>query len=274
MSRIKQKKSLGQIFLQNPWPCERIADELKKCGVTHALEIGPGGGVLTGILLEAGIAVTAVEMDERFAEALRTTFHGKPVEIIQGDFLEFGLQDWIDKRKKAGNTIAIVGNIPYYISSDIVLTTLSYLSKVTVAVFLVQLEFAQRIASPPGKKSYGSLSVFTQLRAEAKLMDKVGRNNFAPVPGVDSSLLKLTPRKIELSTEQLRKTEQVTRMAFGKRRKMLSNSLKALLIVEPKPVVSFDLNLRPDVLTPEDYVKLTQEIFATRPEPKAKDLSE
>lgn len=261
MNRIKQKKSLGQIFLQNPWPCERIAEELQNSGVTHVIEIGPGGGVLTRILLDAGMNVTAIEKDERFAAELRKTLADRTVTIIEGDFLEFGLQDWLDQQLKHGNKTAIVGNIPYYISSDIVLTTLAYLSKVRVAVFLVQLEFAQRIASPPGKKSYGSLSVFTQLRAETKLMDKVGRNNFAPVPGVDSALVKLVPKSTDLSAEQLRKIEQVTRMAFGKRRKMLSNSLKALLLAVPKPEVSFDLNLRPDVLTPQDYIKLAKEIF-------------
>jgi 16S rRNA (adenine1518-N6/adenine1519-N6)-dimethyltransferase len=234
--------------------------ELQRWGVTDVLEIGPGAGVLTRPLLNAGFKVTAVEKDARFAESLRAAcgaFDEQTLDVVCEDFLTFRMDHWLAAKTKSGGKLAIVGNIPYFISTQIVEIALKNMPSLAVVVLLTQFEFAERMCSPKGNKTYGSLSVFAQLRSAPNLLAKVERGLFQPVPNVDSALISFQRRETDIAPDVLRKTEQLSRMAFAQRRKVLSNALKAevgkLSSLEGFPV---DLSLRADAIGPADYLAM------------------
>ena len=263
--RIKQKKSLGQVFLNTDWPVERVVQRLKTWQVKRVLEIGPGAGILTKALLRSGLKVTAVERDDRFVERLenyRQTFaedQQERFEIVGEDILKFDLRSWIDRD---GDVIAVVGNIPYNISSGIVMWVLPHLESLVGVFFLTQLEFAARLAGRPSTKAYGSLSVFAQLRSDVSLDCKVDRNCFTPVPKVDSALVSLRKKKDKLDDELLQKVENITRTAFSQRRKTLKNALSTFLTEESVASCPVDLSRRPDAIRPEEYVDLAKVLLS------------
>ena len=244
----------------------KIAQKLRHLDVHSVLEIGPGNGILTRELLRLGLNVLAVEKDSRFAEKL-TSFaeHSCGTEqypgmltVVNEDVLKFDLSSWLDR---GGPTKAICGNIPYNISSPILLWLLPHIKRIEAAFLLVQLEFAERVASSPKSKSYGSLSVFTQLRAIASIEFRVARTCFYPVPRVDSAAVYLVGRDHKLSSEQLARTEKLTRQAFSQRRKKLSNSLSPFLKDTDPKHVPLDLSRRCDSLSPEEFVHLADALI-------------
>ncbi|MFW7382072.1 MAG: 16S rRNA (adenine(1518)-N(6)/adenine(1519)-N(6))-dimethyltransferase RsmA [Oligoflexus sp.] len=262
--KLRQKKSLGQVFLNTEWPVMKVVDSLRQWDVQRVLEIGPGPGILTKALLAAGYEVTAVEKDERFVEKLEDYYriHQKDyrgsLRIVSSDILKFDLGEWLDESNQA---TAVVGNIPYNISTPILTWVLPHLSRLKGVEFLVQLEFAARLAAQVGTKDYGSLSVFTQLRSKVVLECKVDRACFRPIPKVDSALVILQPKPNQLPDEILNKVELVTRASFTQRRKMLRNAIRQFLKEEMIGECPFDLNRRPDTLRPEEYVELAQFIY-------------
>lgn len=264
--QIRQKKSLGQVFLRIEWPVAKVVEKLEELKVRRVVEIGPGGGVLTRALLDAGLNVTAIEKDDRFAEKLeeyaRTRGDDRPgsLTIHNQDILKFDLKGWIESSKEP---CAVVGNIPYNISTPIVMWLLPHLQNIRGAVFMVQLEFALRLAGSADTKAYGSLSVFTQLRAKVEFISKVDRFCFQPVPKVDSALVSLQERKPMLDEELLNNVEKITRMAFTQRRKKLRNATRSFIDESMEKDCPIDLNRRPDSLRPEEFVELAR--FAFQP---------
>ncbi len=259
-----QKKSLSQVFLKDTWPCEKIAKIIKDNKITHVIEIGPGGGALTRELLKQGIHVLAVEKDDRFKALLECEFekseekYGAKLTVINQSILDFDLDTFLSENPKFQ---CICGNIPYNISTHILSFILPHLYRIKLSLLLVQLEFAQRLASPIGKKSYGSLSVYTQLRSQVTLEFTVDKKFFKPIPKVDSALVSLKSREDLNSPELLKKVEKVTKAAFSMRRKKLSNSLKPILTNHEGVELPIDLDKRCDVLTPEDFVLLTKALY-------------
>ena len=262
LSRIHQRKSLSQVFLRENWPCQRMASLLKTAGIKSVIEIGPGGGILSRELVDKGFDVLAIEKDQRFAEALQDEMklrEGQLFEVMHGDILAQDLQAWIgrDQKKKA-----VVGNIPYAISSPILSWALPFLPQIKGLYFLVQLEFARRVAAPHGHKDYGSLSVFCQLRARTHLEYVVKRTCFRPVPKVDSAVISLLPPLQTYPEALLQKAELVCRTAFMQRRKKLSNSLENLIRKEkPKGELDIDLSKRAENLSPQDYLTIARFLF-------------
>lgn len=254
---IHQKKSLGQVFLNDDWPVRRVVEILQDSGAQEVVEIGPGGAILTTALSNAGFDVTAIEKDDRFAERVRDlALPG--VEVVNCDVLDFDLRAWIDKVVRAGKKPAVVGNIPYNISTPIVMWVLPHLAQLSVSSFLVQLEFAERLASAPGSKDYGSLSVYTQLRANVRLDCEVGREYFTPVPKVDSAIVVMEYRDFGLSPEVLKKVEVVSRAAFHQRRKKLRNAVKPFLSGRVETDSPVDLNRRPETLSLDEFIRLAE----------------
>lgn len=258
----RQKKSLSQVFLHTDWPCAKLCDLLLQQGVQQVLEIGPGKGILTRKLVEAGLTVTAVEKDDQLAEYMisvasryREGHAAGSLTVVNEDILQFDLSAWV---KQHPGKKAICGNIPYNISSPILLHTLPELSSVEGLFFLVQLEFAQRLCSPVNEKSYGSLSVYTQLRAKAKVEYKVERTCFYPVPKVDSAVVSLLPPVKPQDPAILAKVEQLTRQVFHQRRKKLSNSLGSLLHMGKTLPSDIDLSRRCDTLSPQEFVEIAK----------------
>ncbi|MBM4250510.1 MAG: ribosomal RNA small subunit methyltransferase A [Deltaproteobacteria bacterium] len=259
---LHQKKSLSQVFLKVDWPVQRMVALLKELDVQRVIEIGPGGGVLTRAMVDAGMHVLAIEKDQRFAAHLQEQIElweslspGK-LRVHNEDILRCDLQQFVEI---AGAPCALVGNIPYHISSQIVQLAIENLSKLQVVVLMTQLEFAERVAAKPNSKDYGSLSVYAQLRSSVHLEYKVGRECFQPVPKVDSAVMTIRGRDEQLSTEVLTATEKLTRLAFSQRRKKLSNSLSTILPegsdLNGAPV---DLDRRADAIAPLDFVALVE----------------
>lgn len=207
---FERKKSLGQHFLEDR---NILALEAKLANPEHktVLEIGPGDGRLTdAILARKPKKLIAVEKDARFASHLRQKYAGRPeVEIIGADFLEFGPPAF---------DIA-VGNIPYYISSDIVFRLGGM--KFERAVLMVQKEFAQKMAAKPGDRNYGRLSVTSQLAFDIRLERTVLRHLFRPAPEVDSAIIILKPTGLRLTQQQ----GNVIRWLFSHKNKTVRNAL-------------------------------------------------
>ena len=262
--KFSQKKSLGQVFLREDWPCQKMVEKLKMHNVKYVIEVGPGLGVLTRFLLEAGMHITAVEKDSRLIERLNelasSTSYSGSLKIVNQDILKFDIVKWLDDHKHNGR--ALCGNIPYNISSPLLVWLLPHLSELRISTLMVQLEFAERVTSLPNSKSYGSVSVFTQLRAKSHLDFKVSRTCFHPVPKVDSAVMTLTPLKEKLPEKILRKVEDITRKAFTQRRKKLKNSLSFCIKDDAEDLqrIPIDLNRRCDSVSPMEFVKIAQSI--------------
>lgn len=258
---IKQKKSFGQVFLKDEWPCTKIVEILKQMKIDTVLEIGPGGAALTHKLLDAGFKVTSVEKDFRFAERLESirtiTEISNPgkFEIVNEDILKYDLDRWLDK---AQGNVAVCGNIPYNISTPILELLLPRLKKLKISVLMVQKEFGERLAANPGIKNYGSLSIYAQLRSAVQLEFAVDRHCFSPVPAVDSVVISIKDKPHNHSTELLKLSEKLTRMAFSQRRKKLSNSISKLIEDIDPSILGIDLNRRAETLSPIEYINVAK----------------
>jgi 16S rRNA (adenine1518-N6/adenine1519-N6)-dimethyltransferase len=262
--QLHQKKSLGQVFLRTEWPIQRVVEKCHQWKVQRVLEIGPGEGVLTKGLIKDGFQVTAVERDDRFAERLpgqirRSELDEKLLHVVPEDILKFDLGAWLDSSKAPA---AVVGNIPYNISSPILLWLLPHLDRLAGGMLMVQLEFGQRIAAGPGNKDYGSLSVYTQMRSKVTLECKVDRTSFFPVPKVDSALITLTAAREQYSPSALNRVELLSRTSFLHRRKMLRNTLQPFFNEQhPAENSPIDLNRRPETLRIEEFLELARYLF-------------
>ncbi len=253
---IRPKKSLGQHFLQDENILRKIALCTQAKPSDRIIEIGPGEGALTQLLLQLSEDVLAVEVDGRAAEWLRDRFPA--LNLREEDFMKVPLSDLL----KPGPDNVVAGNIPYNITSPILFKLLDAGPVYRRAVLLMQKEVAERLVAGPGSKQYGILSVQTQLLASVKYEFSVSRHVFFPKPKVESAVISLEPLAgpLEVPLSQLK---QVVRTSFNQRRKKLSNSLKPLFSELDITDVDFNLDLRPDQLQPSQFVELTQKVFAT-----------
>ena len=219
---FRQTRKLGQNFLNDPNILRKIcaAAELRK--EDRVIEIGPGKGSLTEHLALGAGAVTAIEKDTRLRTFLDEKFAESPnVRLVYEDVLGVSLS-----RFSAGGKMKLVSNLPYNISTRILLKLLDERALFSRIVVMLQKEVAQRISSPKGRKSYGSLSVLLQSCFSVKLAFKVSRHAFYPVPEVDSAVVVLDPLKDPVFSVSSEKTfRTVTRHAFSSRRKTIRNSL-------------------------------------------------
>lgn len=265
-SDLTQKKSLGQVFLNTDWPVKRVVEQALDLAIKRVIEIGPGNGILTEALSKAGIKVTAIEKDDRFAARLSDRIQQGElpgVNVVNTDVLAFNLEGWINDQ--ATISAGIVGNIPYNISTPILMWTLPHLAKLNAAIFMVQLEFAQRVVSVADTKDYGSLSVYCQLRAICEFNFKVEKTCFNPVPKVDSAVITLKPRSEPMATQKLLQyTETICRIAFTQRRKKLRNAVKPFMRDREDSECPIDLNRRAETLTPNDFIRLAGFLFSDK----------
>lgn len=256
MASVKAKKHLGQHFLTDENIAQKIANTLTLNGYDTVLEIGPGMGVLTKYLLQKNIDTYVIEIDTESVEYLEAHYfklHGK---IISEDFLKYNLND-VFKNKP----LAIVGNFPYNISSQIVFKTLALRNQIPEFSGMFQKEVAERICEKKGSKTYGILSVLVQAFYDAEYLFTVHENVFNPPPKVKSGVLRL----IRKENYQLPCNEKlffnVVKTGFNQRRKTLRNSLKSLnLHQDLKEDILLDL--RPEQLSVEQFIELTQKIEA------------
>ena len=236
------RRPLGQHFLSDPTILGRIVDALDPVVGETVLEIGPGRGSLTRVLLERGLQVIAIEKDRRLAAAL------VGATVIQGDALRV---EW----PRVGT---IVGNIPYYITSPLLAKALTPPLPERV-VFLVQAEVADRLVASPGGKTYGALSVGVQAVTRVEKLFNVAPGAFRPPPKVRSAVIRLTPLQEPLVLpEEVAPFRVFVTACFGKRRKQLKNAVPGL---NEADLVSLgvDPELRPERLAPEVFVRLFRE---------------
>ncbi|NHM06564.1 16S rRNA (adenine(1518)-N(6)/adenine(1519)-N(6))-dimethyltransferase RsmA [Flavobacterium sp. CYK-4] len=256
MEKVTAKKHLGQHFLKDESIAQKIADTLSLQGYSDVLEIGPGMGVLTKYLLEKPVDTYVVEIDKESVVYLENHYpklHGK---IIAQDFLKYDINQVFQ-----GRPLAIIGNFPYNISTQIVFRMLELRHQVPEFSGMFQKEVAERICEKKGSKTYGILSVLAQAFYDAEYLFTVGEHVFNPPPKVKSGVLRL--RRKENFTlpcnEKLLFT--VVKTAFQQRRKTLRNSLKTLNLSDNlREDTIFDL--RPEQLSVEQFIGLTQKIQA------------
>jgi 16S rRNA (adenine1518-N6/adenine1519-N6)-dimethyltransferase len=221
------KKSLGQHLLTDAPALERIAGLLRGGPDSVALEIGPGTGNLTAHLLERVGCVVAVEIDSGMCARLSNRFAGEPrLEVVFADILEADLAA-LARRVSPGGPMEAVGNLPYYITTPILMKLMAHADIFTRIVALVQEEVAHRIAASPGGRAYGSLSVACQARAHCALGPRVPRECFNPAPEVDSAVVVIdTQPSPNHGIEDMESFERMVRGAFEHRRKTCYNSLR------------------------------------------------
>ncbi len=247
---IHPKKSLGQHFLRDPNTIRKIVDALGAPPEAPVIEVGPGTGAMTEMLVARYPHLLAIEVDQRAVEHLRNTI--PQLDVVHQDVLEI---DWEELRIRFGEPLWVIGNLPYNITSPILFDLLDARHHLRKAVVMMQKEVAQRLVAAPSTKAYGIMSVQTQLWSSPRLLFTVGRNVFFPRPEVESAVVELdfTSSAPEIDPELLR---GVVRGAFNQRRKTLRNSLSKLAAQRNAVVPEQYASLRAEELTPEDFVQL------------------
>ncbi len=256
MAKVRPKKHLGQHFLQDKLIARKIVDSLYPVTCKNILEIGPGMGILTSFLVEnKEQQLWVIDIDAESVDYLHETFPQLNHRIIHGDFLNHDLSDITEGK------LALIGNLPYNISSQIFFRLLELKNVVSVMVCMIQKEVAQRISSPPGNKTYGKLSVLLGAFYDIEYLLTVEPEAFNPPPKVESAVIRLTRN----NTKKLECDEKlffrVVKQGFQNRRKTLRNALKPLNLPEQINEHPF-LSLRAEQLSVADFVTLTSKIEA------------
>jgi 16S rRNA (adenine1518-N6/adenine1519-N6)-dimethyltransferase len=234
--RPAKKPRLGQNFLASPGAAEKIVDALGDISKALVVEIGPGKGALTHVLASRAGRLIAVELDRMLATQLRFNYSRQPhVEIIEADVLKLDFRTVLNRTIGPLNDLRplkpararVVGNLPYYITSDILLRLFEFHDQFDVIVIMVQREVADRIAAKPGSRDYGLLSTTAQLYTKVEKLFTLPPGAFAPPPKVHSSVLRLTiaPRfdELQVSPEEF---IEFLKLAFAMKRKTLLNNLR------------------------------------------------
>jgi len=251
---VRAKKHLGQHFLKDEEIAKKIADSLTEKNYENVLEIGPGMGVLTKYLLQKKFTTTVIEIDSESVDYLKATYLNLTDKIISKDFLKINLTDYFGESQ-----VAIIGNFPYNISTQIVFKTLENRQQIPEFSGMFQKEVAQRIASKPGSKVYGILSVLTQAFYNVEYLFTVPPNVFNPPPKVDSGVIRFIRKKNYTLPVDEKLFYKVVKLSFNQRRKTLRNSLKSFnLSDELKQDVIFAL--RPEQLSVKQFIELTAKI--------------
>ena len=258
-SPVKPKKFLGQHFLKDMDIARRIAETMIGYAGVPILEIGPGTGVLTRFLLAAGHDLTVVEIDRESVAYLRAHFPELVNRILEEDFLKLRLDKTFPGR------FCVIGNYPYNISSQIFFKVLDYKDLIPCCSGMIQKEVAERMASGPGNKNYGILSVLMQAWYDIEYLFTVPEHVFEPPPKVKSAVIRMTRNKVtDLGcSEQLFK--QIVKTSFNQRRKTLRNSLKPILGKECPLYESPIFDKRPEQLSVDQFISLTKEIEVILP---------
>jgi 16S rRNA (adenine1518-N6/adenine1519-N6)-dimethyltransferase len=258
----RAKKSLGQNFLIDGNIQRRIVESLEAGSDDEVLEIGPGPGALTRHLVSRVRRLVLVELDDELAARLEREFAGDPsVAVHNADILELSLEQVSEDPAN----LRVIGNIPYNITTPILFSLLERHPRPKRIVLMVQREVADRIAAPPGSKTYGALSVGVQSVASIHRVVHVPRTAFRPMPDVESSVIRIDPfDPPPLDPETEGSLRRLTRAAFGQRRKQFQRILRDAYALTPDAIndlenrTGFDLRRRPETFSPPEFVTLTR----------------
>ncbi|MFC7787242.1 MULTISPECIES: 16S rRNA (adenine(1518)-N(6)/adenine(1519)-N(6))-dimethyltransferase RsmA [unclassified Rossellomorea] len=266
------KKSLGQNFLIDPNILRNITEYAGLSEKTAAIEIGPGIGALTEHLARTSGKVVAFEIDQRLIPILADTLSPyENVKIINEDILEADVEAIINKEFEGFEDIMVVANLPYYVTTPIILKLLMERLPIRGICVMLQKEVGDRISAQPGTKAYGSLSIAIQYYTEAEMVMTVPKTVFMPQPNVDSAVIRLTKREkppVEVISEDFFFT--VTRSSFAQRRKTILNNLssqlpqgkeKKDLILEALSAAGVEPTRRGETLTIQEFGRLSDALY-------------
>jgi 16S rRNA (adenine1518-N6/adenine1519-N6)-dimethyltransferase len=254
---------LSQHFLHDRSIAARIAHAIPAPAGSRVVEIGPGRGALTAPLLERGFRVLAVELDRVMAEELRRRWEDEErFELVEGDALDLHLPD-----AAPGDSVWIVGNLPYAITSPLLFHFLDQIGRARIAgmVFMIQKEVAERLVAEPGTKAYGALTVGVRLVADVERLFEVGPGAFRPPPAVVSSVIRLIPHeRFGLDEARRERLRALVQALFGHRRKQIQKSLRTLpgwsldhaSVARAAQRSGLDLARRPETLSPREFLAL------------------
>lgn len=263
---LKAKKSYGQHFLKSEEIAERIARSLTRLSdFDHVIEVGPGRGMLTKYLLDQAYSLIAIEADRDMILYLNKHYPELKERIVSADFLKLDLAQLLPNK-----SFAIIGNFPYNISSQILFRMLEHREQIPELVGMFQREMGQRVVAPPGNKTYGVISVLVQAYYEGEYLFTVDRSQFNPPPEVQSGVIRLVRKEnFDLGCSH-KLFRQVVKQSFSQRRKMLRNTMKSFIKGHEILQTEF-FQQRPERLSVEDFVWLTQQIAQIQKESKPQD---
>ena len=251
MERVRAKKSLGQHFLKDVKIAQRIVESLSHEGYQSVLEIGPGTGALTKFLFQdSAYQVKLIEIDRVSIAYLKKQYPHNADQIIEGDFLQLDLSFFFEE------PFAIIGNFPYNISSQILFKVLENRKLVPEIVGMFQKEVGVRIASDPGNKEYGILSVLMQAFYDVELLFLLDEKEFIPPPKVKSAVLRFKAKQQQQLACDEKLFFKIVKAAFNQRRKILRNALSQFIIESKKDNIPY-LDKRAETLSWQQFVELT-----------------
>lgn len=273
IEKIKEKygfkfsKNLGQNFLMDKNIIDKIIEGTEINAEDTVIEIGPGIGVITQEAANRAKKVIAVEIDKSLIPILEETLaEHDNIKIINEDILKLDLNKIIDEHH--AESVKIIGNLPYYITTPIIMKILNDEVKAKSITVMMQKEVAERIKAEPGTKTYGAISVAVQYSCLVKKIADVPRTVFVPQPNVDSTVLKLIPRgKGAVEVQDKKLFFECIKAGFGQRRKTLSNSLQTIrgtskeTIIDSLNAAGIEPTRRAETLTLEEFGKLSNEVY-------------
>jgi 16S rRNA (adenine1518-N6/adenine1519-N6)-dimethyltransferase len=249
---MQAKKRFGQNFLTDNKILEDLANLINVAANDKLLEIGPGKGDLTKILINLCESYFGIELDKDLLVFLKKKFPKNIKAFIGGDILNISPSEIY-----TSNEFRVIGNIPYNISSPILDWCEKHYEKILDMHFMLQKEFALRCAGNEKTSSYGRLSVICNYLYEVTILKEVSKEFFNPEPKVDSLFVRFSPKKKKVNQKELHNLKKVTRALFNKKRKKISNSLEDILHIESIKKLDLNLNLRPDELSLSEYLQIS-----------------
>lgn len=253
MEPIRAKKHLGQHFLKDENIARKIVESLSK-PYDNVLEIGPGTGVLTKYLIELPMKnFIALDVDRDAIPYLKRTFPESADSFVEGDFLRLPVDELFE------GDFCVIGNFPYNISTEILFRVLENRNRVPEVVGMFQKEVAERIAAPPGNKTYGIISVLLQAWYDIEYLFTVDEHVFVPPPKVKSAVIRLKRNQIQSLGCDEKLFVNIVKTAFNQRRKTLRNALKSFTFEEDEQLTQM-LTLRAERLSVEDFVFIANKV--------------
>lgn len=259
----RARKRFGQNFLQDEGIIRRIVRSIAPQPDDHMVEIGPGMGALTEIILESAERLDVIELDRDLIPGLKVKFFNHAgFQIHQADALKFDFAELIDD----GKPLRIAGNLPYNISTPLIFHLLEQRQNVQDMHFMLQKEVVERLAAVPGNGHWGRLGIMAQYLCDVEALFIVPPEAFDPMPKVDSAIVRLTPhQELPFPARSSAALDRVVRTAFAQRRKTLRNNLKTLICADDIASLDIDPGRRPETLTLQEFVALS-DLFADRSE--------
>ncbi|MBB3102088.1 16S rRNA (adenine(1518)-N(6)/adenine(1519)-N(6))-dimethyltransferase RsmA [Azomonas macrocytogenes] len=256
----RARKRFGQNFLHDAGVIHRILRAIHAGREDHLIEIGPGQGALTEGLLESGARLDVIELDQDLIPLLLTRFgSNERFNLHQGDALRFDFAS----TTATLNSLRIVGNLPYNISTPLIFHLLEHAHWIKDMHFMLQKEVVERLAAEPGNGDWGRLSIMVQYHCQVDHLFNVGSGAFKPAPKVESAIVRLVPHAIPpCKAQDPHQLQLVVREAFNQRRKTLRNTLKGLMDAQSIEAAGVDGSLRPEQLDLAAFVRLADQLAA------------